>query len=225
MRMSAWDDKVAQGVQRRATVGRISALANVLTHGLEKIMQISVLGLGAMDVFDGTLSIGALVAFNMIAGRVTGPLVQIVGLINEYQETALAVKMLGTVMQHPPERDPSHVGISPEITGNIEFIMLNSTDPVAEVDGERASLKTKHPLFADPAVRQALNLLIDRVRIRQGKPQLYGTQFKKDKDGPWYLWQVDPAVTDEERAKWDVPPLSRAKARVEALNGGTFQPH
>ena len=88
VRMSAWDDKVAQGVQRRATVGRISALANVLTHGLEKIMQISVLGLGAMDVFDGTLSIGALVAFNMISGRVTGPLVQIVGLINEYQETA-----------------------------------------------------------------------------------------------------------------------------------------
>jgi subfamily B ATP-binding cassette protein HlyB/CyaB len=121
VRMSAWDDKVAQGVQRRATVGRISALANVLTHGLEKIMQISVLGLGAMDVFDGSLSIGALVAFNMIAGRVTGPLVQIVGLINEYQETALAVKMLGTVMQHPPERDPNHVGIAPEITGNIEF--------------------------------------------------------------------------------------------------------
>jgi subfamily B ATP-binding cassette protein HlyB/CyaB len=131
VRMSAWDDKVAQGVQRRATVGRISALANVLTHGLEKIMQISVLGLGAMDVFDGSLSIGALVAFNMIAGRVTGPLVQIVGLINEYQETALAVKMLGTVMQHPPERDPNHAGIAPEITGNIEFTDVTFRYPAA----------------------------------------------------------------------------------------------
>jgi ATP-binding cassette subfamily B protein len=121
VRMRAWDDKVAQGVQRRATVGRMSALASVLTHGLDKIMQMSVIALGAMDVFDGALSIGALVAFNMISGRVTGPLVQIVGLINEYQEAALAVKMLGIVMQHPPERDPAHVGMSPRITGNIEF--------------------------------------------------------------------------------------------------------
>ena len=65
----------------------------------------------------------------------------------------------------------------------------------------------------------------DRYLMWSGKPQLYGTQFKKDKDGPWYLWQVDPAITDEERAKWDVPPLARAKARVEALNAGTFDPH
>ncbi len=121
VRMSAWEAKVAQGVQRRATVGRIAALAGVLTQGLDKLMQMAVIGLGAMDVFDGRLSIGALVAFNMISGRVTGPLVQIVGLINEYQEAALAVKMLGIVMQHPPERDPAHVGIAPAISGNMEF--------------------------------------------------------------------------------------------------------
>ena len=52
-------------------------------------------------------------------------------------------------------------------TGNIEFIMLNSTDPAVEVDGERASIKTRHPLFSDPAVRQALNLLIDRASIEK----------------------------------------------------------
>lgn len=66
----------------------------------------------------------------------------------------------------------------------------------------------------------------DRYLMNLGKPQLYGTQFKRDpKGGPWYLWQVDPSVTDEERAKWDVPPLARAKVRAEALNAGTFQPH
>jgi peptide/nickel transport system substrate-binding protein len=52
-------------------------------------------------------------------------------------------------------------------TGAVEFIMLNSTDPATEVDGERASLKTKHPLFSDPAVRQALNLLVDRASIEK----------------------------------------------------------
>src|SRR5712691_2336728 len=52
-------------------------------------------------------------------------------------------------------------------TGAIEFIMLNAADPWVEVDGERASIKTKHPLFSDPAVRQAINLLIDRGSVEK----------------------------------------------------------
>ena len=52
-------------------------------------------------------------------------------------------------------------------TGNIEFMILNVTDPAVEVDGERSSIKTKHPLFSDPAVRQAVNLLIDRTSIEK----------------------------------------------------------
>jgi peptide/nickel transport system substrate-binding protein len=50
--------------------------------------------------------------------------------------------------------------------GNIEHIELNSTDPWTEVDGERSSAKTKHPLFSDPAVRQALKLLVDRASVQ-----------------------------------------------------------
>ncbi len=130
-RMSLWNDAIALGVRRRAAVGKISALAGVLTQGLEKTMQISVLALGAVDIFDGSMTIGALVAFNMVSGRVTGPLVQIVGLINEYQETALAVKMLGQVMEHPPEQQPGVQGVAPEITGSLEFHDVTFTYPGA----------------------------------------------------------------------------------------------
>ncbi len=118
---NSWDTKVVSAVRRHGTVGRIGAVANVLISGLDKVMQISVLGVGAILVFDGALSIGALVAFNMLSGRVSGPLVQIVALINEYQETALSVKMLGTVMDHPPERDPNFKGAQPVITGEMVF--------------------------------------------------------------------------------------------------------
>jgi peptide/nickel transport system substrate-binding protein len=51
--------------------------------------------------------------------------------------------------------------------GSIEFIMLNAADPAVEVDGERASAKTKHPLFSDGAVREALNLLVDRGSVQK----------------------------------------------------------
>jgi peptide/nickel transport system substrate-binding protein len=57
--------------------------------------------------------------------------------------------------------------------GSPEHIQLNTTDPWTEVDGERSSLKTKHPLFSDPAVRQALNLLVDRSAVHE---QIYGRQ-------------------------------------------------
>ena len=48
---------------------------------------------------------------------------------------------------------------------DIEFIGLNPTDPWNEVDGERASVKSKHPAFSDKAVRDAMNLLVDRKGI------------------------------------------------------------
>jgi len=55
--------------------------------------------------------------------------------------------------------------------GNIEHIELNSTDPWTEVDGERSSAKTQHPLFSDRAVRQALALVVDRASV---EAHIYG---------------------------------------------------
>jgi len=49
--------------------------------------------------------------------------------------------------------------------GNIEFIQLNPTDPWNEVDGERASAKSKHPSLTDKVVRDALALLVDRKSV------------------------------------------------------------
>jgi len=50
--------------------------------------------------------------------------------------------------------------------GSTESLYLNYADPVAEIDGERSSAKSRHPLFSDPAVRQAMGLLIDRQGIQ-----------------------------------------------------------
>ena len=55
--------------------------------------------------------------------------------------------------------------------GSVEHIELNTTDPWTEVDGERSSAKTKHPLFSDPAVRHALSLLVDRASV---EAHIYG---------------------------------------------------
>ncbi len=49
---------------------------------------------------------------------------------------------------------------------DIEFVSLQVTDPWNEVDGERASVKSKHPVFSDKAVRQAMALLVDRKGVQ-----------------------------------------------------------
>jgi len=54
---------------------------------------------------------------------------------------------------------------------DIEFVSLNVSDPWKEVDGERGSAKSKHPVFGDKAVREAISLLIDRKNIGE---QIYG---------------------------------------------------
>src|SRR5437870_3266145 len=55
--------------------------------------------------------------------------------------------------------------------GAVESIKLNNTDPWKEVDGERSSIKTTHPVLTDPAVRSALNLLVDRGSVHE---EIYG---------------------------------------------------
>jgi peptide/nickel transport system substrate-binding protein len=52
-------------------------------------------------------------------------------------------------------------------TGSVEHIQLNNTDPGKEVDGERSSIKSKHPYLSDPAVRNALNLLVDKGSVHK----------------------------------------------------------
>jgi len=117
----SWDDRCAQSTSMRFGVEKISAGAQSVTGLLEKLMTLGIIALGALDVFSGEMTIGALVAFNMLASRVSGPLVQMVTMVHEYQEVALSVKMLGEVMNQKSEQDGTREGLRPALEGKIEF--------------------------------------------------------------------------------------------------------
>jgi peptide/nickel transport system substrate-binding protein len=80
------------------------------------------------------------------------------------------------------------------VTGGIEHIQCNVTDPWTEVDGERSSIKTTHPLLSDPAVRQALNVLVDRAAVQE---QIYGRQGQTSAN-----FLNAPARFRSENTKW-----------------------
>jgi peptide/nickel transport system substrate-binding protein len=95
-------------------------------------------------------------------------------------------------------------------TGNVEHIELNNTDPWKEVDGERSSLKTKHPFLTDPAVRQALNLLVDRASVHKyiyGRTGFDTANFVNNPErfassNTHYEFSIDKAVKLLDDAGW-----------------------
>ena len=73
-------------------------------NALEQLLTLLILVIGAWIVMKNEgFTIGMLVAFQMFAGRMSQPLLRLVGLWQEFQQSAIAVKRLGDIMNAPPE--------------------------------------------------------------------------------------------------------------------------
>lgn len=116
-----WEERSASSIGMQFSVAKISLTGQALTGLLEKLLMVSIIIVGAHLVFDREMTIGALVAFQMLSGRVSSPLVQLVGLVHQYQETAISVRMLSEVMNQPPERSSLQRGLVPRLHGAIEL--------------------------------------------------------------------------------------------------------
>jgi ATP-binding cassette subfamily B protein len=116
-----WDERTAQAVATRFNVGKVSIGARTLVTLIERLLTIAIVWIGAELVFAGSLSVGELVAIQMLAGRVSGPLVQLVSLVNEFQQTSLSLRMLGEIMNKRPERTSTGSRLMPRLAGEIEF--------------------------------------------------------------------------------------------------------
>ena len=93
---------------------------------------------------------------------------------------------------------------------DIEFVSLNVTDPWNEVDGERASAKSKHPAFSDKVVRDAMSLLVDRKGIQEviyGRGAIATSNFLNNpprfrSSNTKYEFNIDKAIALLEGAGW-----------------------
>jgi subfamily B ATP-binding cassette protein HlyB/CyaB len=83
---------------------QIANTANSIANMLEQFVTLTVLCVGAWIVMNTTdMTIGMLVAFQMFAGRLSGPLLRMVSLWQEFQNASIAVKRIGDVMNAPAE--------------------------------------------------------------------------------------------------------------------------
>ena len=130
-REEAWDDAAADAVNTYIQVGKITLAANTISQFIEKAMTVIIVSVGAFLVFGGSMTVGGLVAFNMLSSRVISPVLQVIGLLNNYQEVMMSVEMLGEVMNRPGENSGQR-GLTPQLSGAIEFERVTFTYPGTE---------------------------------------------------------------------------------------------
>ncbi|MBQ9536793.1 MAG: ATP-binding cassette domain-containing protein [Desulfovibrionaceae bacterium] len=119
LQRKGWDNRTAVATGMRFRVGKMGISINAFIHIIQQSMMLFILWWGVYQVFDNVLTVGALVAFNMYAQRVSGPLVQLSGLIQQYQETSVSLNMLGKIMDETQETGGVR-GILPPIKGAIK---------------------------------------------------------------------------------------------------------
>ncbi|HEY4166468.1 MAG TPA: type I secretion system permease/ATPase, partial [Reyranella sp.] len=117
-----WEDQLGGYV--RASF-RVATLGNVASQGVQlisKLVTAATLYFGARLVIEGGISVGELVAFNMLASRVTQPVLRLAQLWQDFHQARLSVARLGDILNtHPePAHDPARSAL-PALRGEVVF--------------------------------------------------------------------------------------------------------
>jgi subfamily B ATP-binding cassette protein HlyB/CyaB len=117
-----WEEQLAGYV---AASFRVVSLGNVASQAVQLVNKLNMAGLlyfGAALVIDGSLTVGELVAFNMLSGRVTAPVLRLAQLWQDFHQARLSVKRLGDILNTTaePTYSPGRAAL-PAIRGEVTF--------------------------------------------------------------------------------------------------------
>ncbi len=115
-----WDQQLAAYVTSGFRVVRIATIGQQGVQFIQKIVTIAILWLGAHLVIKGSLTVGQLIAFNMLAGQVAAPIIRLAQLWQDFQQVGISVARLGDILNTPVEAAKSRLTLPP-IQGDVEF--------------------------------------------------------------------------------------------------------
>ena len=117
-----WEEQLAGYVTARFRVLSLGNVASQLVQLVNKLVIAAVLYFGARLVVDGTLTVGELVAFNMLAGRVSAPVLRLAQVWQDFHQARLSIARLGDILNTTPEPTLSSAQTAlPPIQGDIVF--------------------------------------------------------------------------------------------------------
>lgn len=116
-----WEDYLAKYVNSSFHLSNLSNVLGGISGMLQKLMTISMLYVGVTLVLEGKLSVGQLIAFQMFANQFSGPVLRLVNLWNEFQQTLLSVDRIGDILNTPTEQKNEKAITLPKIDGSVRF--------------------------------------------------------------------------------------------------------
>lgn len=117
-----WEEQLAGYVRASFRTTSVMTVAGQTGTFIQKVTTVGILWVGAYRVIEGDLSIGQLIAFNMLSAQVTGPLLRMVNLWQEFQQVGVSVERLGDVLNTQPEPsyNPNRTTL-PQVAGQVIF--------------------------------------------------------------------------------------------------------
>jgi ATP-binding cassette, subfamily B, bacterial HlyB/CyaB len=116
-----WDNQLAAYVASSFRVVRVASVGHEAVTFVNRLVTVLIIWLGAYQVIDGLLTVGGLVAFNMLAGRVAQPVMRLAQLWQDFQQTGISVQRLGDILNTRTELAPSARASLPPIRGAVAF--------------------------------------------------------------------------------------------------------
>lgn len=116
-----WEDYLATYLKSGFQLTWLSNISQSLSGFLQRGMTLCVLFFGVQMVIQHELTIGQLIAFQMFSNQLTNPILRLVNLWNEFQQTLLAVDRLGDILNHPAEVQSSQAITLPKVEGMVRL--------------------------------------------------------------------------------------------------------
>jgi len=117
-----WEDQLAKYVNASFSTQQIGNISNQIAGFISKMTTLGIIFFGTYAVMAGELTVGMLIAFNMLAGQVSGPILKLVQLWQDFQQAGISVKRLGDILNTPrePGFNPNRSTL-PQLKGKIEL--------------------------------------------------------------------------------------------------------
>ncbi|ELD4018241.1 type I secretion system permease/ATPase [Salmonella enterica] len=116
-----WDNQLAAYVKAGFRTQSLSVISGELTGFVGKMVTLVTLLLGAELVIAGHLTVGQLIAFNMLAGRVSQPVIRLAQMWTQFQQVRLSMQRLGDILNTPGERSMASRTPLPRLQGDIRL--------------------------------------------------------------------------------------------------------
>ena len=119
--MSRWNNQLAGYVQASFRATNLANVGSQIVQLISKLTTAAILWFGARMVINGELTVGQLIAFNMLAGRVSQPVIRMAQLWQDFQQVGVSVQRLGDILNAPREFGGGRKASLPNLAGDIEF--------------------------------------------------------------------------------------------------------